>query len=142
MYFNSRDEILHVKLGISTKFYLWDITLSNIFNIIHIVNVPGLLSIGVCICKLSIIVLYAVDRFICRVATEVTVSVLFSQDHKKCLLHYESIHKKCPILSSQEFARNVNHSYLFSAWRVKDYRYEHGKNSCYNLHLKLLSLTI
>ena len=85
--------------------------------------------------------LHAVDRFICRVGTEVTVSVLFSQDHKKCLLLYESIHKMCLILSSQEFARNVNHSYLLSAWRVKDYRYEHGKNSCYNLHLNLLSIT-
>ena len=51
---------------------------------IHILNVPGLLSIGACICKLSIIVLHAVDRFISRVGTEVTVSVLFSQDHKKC----------------------------------------------------------
>ena len=29
----------------------------------------------------------------------------------------------------------------FSAWRVKDYSYEHGKISCYNLHLKLLALT-
>ena len=76
--------ILHVKLGISTKFYLWDIILSHTFNIIHIVNVPGLLSIGACICKLSVIVLHAVDRFISRVGTEVTVSVLFSQDHKKC----------------------------------------------------------
>ena len=66
--------------------------------------------------------LHATDRFICRVGTEVTVSVLFSQDHKKCLLLYESIHKKCLILSSQEFARNVNHSYLLSAWRVKNYR--------------------
>ena len=63
------------------------------------------------ICKLSIIVLHAVDRFISRDGTEVTVSVLFSQDHKKCLLLYESIHKKCPILSSQEFARNSNYSY-------------------------------
>ena len=48
--------------------------------------------LGACICKLSIIVLHAVDRFICRVGTEVTVSVLFSQDHKKCLLLYESVH--------------------------------------------------
>ena len=67
--------------------------------------------IGVCICKLSIIVLHATDRFICRVGTEVTVSMLFSQDHKKCLLHYESIHKKCPILSSHESARNSNYPY-------------------------------
>ena len=28
-----------------------------------------------------------------------------------------------------------------SAWRVKDYKYEHGKISCDSLHLKLLSLT-
>ena len=76
--------ILHVKLGISTKFDLWDIILSNTFNIFHIVNVPVLLPIGVCICKLSFILLQAADRFICRVGTEVTVSVLFSQDHKKC----------------------------------------------------------
>ena len=33
------------------------------------------LSIGTCICKLSITVLHTTDRFICRV---VTVSVLFS----------------------------------------------------------------
>ena len=52
----------------------------------------------------------AADRFICRVGTEVTVSVLFSQDHKKCQLLYNSIHKKCLILSSQEFSTNVNHS--------------------------------
>ena len=32
-----------------------------------------------------------------EVGTEVTVSVLFSQDHKKCLLLYNSIHKKCLI---------------------------------------------
>ena len=78
------DKILHVKLGISTKFYLWDIILSNAFNNFHIVNVPVLLSIGVCICKLSFILLHCADRFINRVGTEVTVSVLFSQDHKKC----------------------------------------------------------
>ena len=78
------DEILHVKLGISTKFYLWNIILSHTFNIIHVVNVPGLLSIGACNCKLSFILLHCADRFICRVGTEVTVSVLFSQDHKKC----------------------------------------------------------
>ena len=97
-----------------------------------------LLSIGACICKLSIIVLHAVDRFICRVGTEVTVSVLFSQDHKKCLLLYESIHKKCPILSSQEFARNVNYSYVFRTWRVKDYRYEHGKKQLLQFALKFV----
>ena len=52
------DEILHVKLGISTKFYLWDIILSHTFNYIHVLNVPVLLSIGVCICKLSFILLH------------------------------------------------------------------------------------
>ena len=40
------DKILHVKLGISTKFYLWDIILSHTFNYIHVPNVPVLLSIG------------------------------------------------------------------------------------------------
>ena len=66
--------------------------------------------------------LHATDRFICRVGTEVTVSVLFSQDHKKCLLLYESIHKKCLILSSQEFARNFNHSYcsVHGEYKVAD----------------------
>ena len=78
------DKILHVKLGISTQFYLWDIILSITFNIFHVLNVPVLLSIGVCICKLSFILLHCADRFISRVGTETTVSVLFSQDHKKC----------------------------------------------------------
>ena len=32
------DEILHVKLGISTKFYLWDIILSHIFNYISCIK--------------------------------------------------------------------------------------------------------
>ena len=32
------DKILHVKLGISTKFQLWDIILSHTFNYIHILN--------------------------------------------------------------------------------------------------------
>ena len=72
------DEILHVKLGISTKFYLWDIILSHTFNYIHVLNVPVLLSIGVCICKLIIYLLHCADRFISRVGTETTVSVLFS----------------------------------------------------------------
>ena len=72
------DEILHVKLGISTKFHLWDIILSHTFNYIHILNVPVLLSIGVCIYKLSFILLHCADRFISRVGTETTVSVLFS----------------------------------------------------------------
>ena len=72
------DEILHVKLGISTKFHLWDIILSHTFNYIHILNVPVLLSIGACICKLSFILLHCADRFISRVGTETTVSVLFS----------------------------------------------------------------
>ena len=72
------DEILHVKLGISTKFYLWDIILSHTFNIFHVLNVPVLLSIGVCICKLSFILLHCADSFISRVGTETTVSVLFS----------------------------------------------------------------
>ena len=36
------DEILHVKLGISTKFYLWDIILSHTFNYFHVLNVPVL----------------------------------------------------------------------------------------------------
>ena len=76
--------ILHVKLGIYTKFYLWDNILSHTFNFIHILNVPVLLPIGVCICKLSFILLHCADRFISRIGTEVMVSVLFSQDHKKC----------------------------------------------------------
>ena len=72
------DEILHVKLGISIKFYLWDIILSITFNIFHVVNVPGLLSIGACNCILSFILLHCADRFISRAGTETTVSVLFS----------------------------------------------------------------
>ena len=32
------DEILHVKLGISTKFYLWDIILSHTFNYISYIK--------------------------------------------------------------------------------------------------------
>ena len=72
------DEILHVKFSISTKFYLWDINLSIIFNIFHVLNVPVLLSIGVCICKLPFILLHGADIFISRVGTETTVSVLFS----------------------------------------------------------------
>ena len=39
-------EILHVKLGISTKFYLQNIIQTHIFNIL---SVPGLLPIGACI---------------------------------------------------------------------------------------------
>ena len=78
------DEVLHVKLGISTNFTfgtLSQVILSIIFT--HL-NVPVLLPIGVCICKLSFILLHCADRFIYRVGTEVTVSVLFSQAHKKC----------------------------------------------------------
>ena len=77
------DEILHVKLGISTKFYLWDINLSHTSIIFIDLHVLVLLPIGVCICKLSFILLHCADRFIYRVGTEVTVSVLFSQAHKK-----------------------------------------------------------
>ena len=72
------DEILHVKLGIFTKFHLWNIILSITFNIFHVVNVPGLLSIGACICILSFILLHCADRLISRAGTETTVSVLFS----------------------------------------------------------------
>ena len=32
------DEILHVKLGISTKFHLWDIILSHTFNIFQCIK--------------------------------------------------------------------------------------------------------
>ena len=38
--------------------------------------------LGPSICKLSITVLHTTDRFIFRVATEVTASVLFSQNQK------------------------------------------------------------
>ena len=45
-------EILHVKLGIFTKFHLQN----NIQTYsINILSVQGLLPIGVCICKLSFI---------------------------------------------------------------------------------------
>ena len=38
------DKILHVKLGISTKFYLWDIILSHTFNYFPILNVPSIVT--------------------------------------------------------------------------------------------------
>ena len=90
------DKILHVKLGISTKFHLWDIILSHTFNYIHILNVPVLLSIGVCICKLSFILLHCADRFI---------SIIKSANYSITLYI-----KTVLILSSQECSTNVNNS--------------------------------
>ena len=104
------DKILCVKLGISTKFYLWDIILSYTFNYIHVLNVPVLLSIGVCICKLSFILLHCADRFISRVGTEVTVSVLFHNIIKSANYSITLYIKTVLILSTQEFSTNVNNS--------------------------------
>ena len=87
--------------------------------------------------------------FCCIVQTNLSADLALRPQYQCCFhkitksanytipLYIESV----LILSSQEFSTNVNHSKWFSAWRVKDYRYEHGKISCYNFHLKLLALT-
>ena len=104
------DEILHVKLGISTKFHLWDIILSHTFNYIHILNVPVLLSIGVCICKLSFILLHCADRFISRVGTETTDQCCFHNIIKSANYSITLYIKTVLILSTQECSTNVNNS--------------------------------
>ena len=104
------DEILHVKLGISTKFHLWDIILSHTFNYIHILNVPVLLSIGVCICKYYL--------FCCIVETDLSAEFALRPQYQCC---FHNIIKSANysitlyiktvlILSTQECSTNVNNS--------------------------------
>ena len=77
------DEILHVKLGISTKFYLWDINLSHTLKYIYCFTCTSIATHWGLHLQVIIYLLHCADRFIYRVGTEVTVSVLFSQAHKK-----------------------------------------------------------
>ena len=78
------DEILHVKLGISTNFHLWDIIPNHTFDYIYSFKCSSIATHWGLHLQVIIILLHCADRFIYRVGTEVTVSVLFSQAHKKC----------------------------------------------------------
>ena len=71
------DEILHVKLGISTKFYLWDIILSHTFNYIHVLNVP------------SIVIhwglhLQVIHLFCCNVQTDLSAELALRLQYQCC----------------------------------------------------------
>ena len=100
------DEILHVKLGISTKFHLWDIILSHTFNYIHILNVPlGSASASY-------------HLFCCIVQTVLSAELALRPQYQCC---FHNIIKSANysitlyiktvlILSTQECSTNVNNS--------------------------------
>ena len=90
------DKILHIKLGISTKFHLWDIILNN--------------TLGSASASYHL--------FCCIVQTDLSAELALRPQHQCC---FHNIIKSANysitlyiktvlILSTQEFSRNVNHS--------------------------------
>ena len=139
------DEILHVKLGVFTKFHLWDINLSHTFKYLYwftctsIVTHWGLPSASY-------------HLFCCIVQTDLSTELALRSQYQCC---YYKLTKSANysitlyiktflILSTQEFSTNVNYLVVQCieskrlAW-IMDMNMV--KVSCDCLHLKLLSLT-
>ena len=79
------DEILHVKLGISTKLLPLGHYPKSYFQLYLLIYMyQYCYPLGSASASYHLFCCIVQDRFIYRVGTEVTVSVLFSQARKKC----------------------------------------------------------
>ena len=105
------DEILHVKLGISTKFYLWDIILSHTFNYIYSFKCTSIATHWDL--HLQVIIYFG-----CIVQTDLSTELALGSQYQCC---FHKITKSAKysitlyiktvlILSTQEFSTNVKHS--------------------------------
>ena len=139
------DEILHVKLGISTKFYLWDIILSHTFKYIYWFTCTSITTHwGSASANYHL--------FCCIVQTDLSAELALRPQYQYCF------HKitKSPnysitlyiktvlILSTQECSTNVNYLVVQCIeWKRLAWELDMNmvKVSCDCLHLKLLSLT-
>ena len=139
------DEILHVKLGISTKFYLWDINLSHTFKYIYWFTCTSITTHwGL---HLQIIIYFAA---LCRQIYQQSwhwgpqYQYCFHNIIKSPNYTITLYIKTVLILSTQECSTNVNYlvvqciEWKRLAW---DLDMNMVKVSCDYLHLKLLSLT-
>ena len=137
------DKILHVKLGVFTKFHLWDINLSHTFKYIYWFTCT------------SIVIhwglhLQVYHLLCCIVQTDLSTELALRSQYQCCYYKLTKSPnysialyiKTILILSTQEFSTNANHSVVQCieskrlAW---DLDMNMVKVSCGFLYLKLLS---
>ena len=103
------DEILHVKLGISTKFYLWDIILSHTLNIFMYLMYQYCYPLGSASANYHL--------FCCIVQTDLSAELALRPQYQYCFHNIIKSPnytitlyiKTVLILSTQECSTNVNY---------------------------------